>query len=602
MVMTNVSKATPVSAADMGRKEAEEVTQAIKNNFDSLGAMLVQARDRKAYKALGYRSFESYCQNEFGRSVSSAYQIIEDARVLSQLEAKISENYGEEVTLKIPASHLRPLKAVTSIDDKLKAIEYANKLAAGEGKKPTKQHLEIAVFEVSGKRSEEFKAAIEKLGFTKGAQVESVSPIKKDRGIIKSIDKAGLIYVEHYYGGNKAISYHTTELRLLTNEEKPTNPLEGSVATKGDRVLIFAEGLQGKQGTIYIWKEGKTTLVMVDGQDSPTVIAYAEMELIKSEQKKADWQSELVWQEGKNTYHYSPQHQIIYNDQWPHDLSLQADTQKENPVKFIQDWESEFADGLLKALATPARVKTLVIAQVIELPVDEGKKFATDLIDCLQQFLPQQKDTTKTRSLLQENEQLRQQLSEAEVTIQSMVAASISSSPGEAETHSEFLAENRIEEILTPGEPASESDFLGENDTENSSPGDTVELSPEVWERLKNEQDKVNNCLEKNRAKKYDFCGHSGHKMNKKEIDRLDREIDDQYGKLEQLKKFSQLKVGQTICHKREPLILGKIIKLEFSQGGMPLVWVKYYRDGELEKNPNSELVNMIFIVETFGK
>lgn len=96
----------------MGRREAEEVTQLIKDNFDSLGAMLVQARDHKAYKALGYRSFESYCQTEFGKSISSAYQLIEDAKILSQLEAKISESYGEKVTLKFPASHLKPLKAI----------------------------------------------------------------------------------------------------------------------------------------------------------------------------------------------------------------------------------------------------------------------------------------------------------------------------------------------------------------------------------------------------------------------------------------------------------------------------------------------------------
>jgi hypothetical protein len=243
--MTMATTDQPVRLTEMGRTEAEQVTQAIKNNFDSLGAMLVQARDRKAYKALGYRSFEAYCQTEFGKSISSAYQLIEDARILSQLEAKISANYGEEVTLKFPASHLRPLKAVEDVDDKLRVIEYAQKLAAGEGKKPTKQHLEIAVFEISGKRSEDFKSAIQKLGFTKGVQVERVSPHKKERGVVTNIDKSGLIYVELYYGNNKAIPYRATELRILTNEEKPTNPLEGSVASKGDRVLIFAEDLKG---------------------------------------------------------------------------------------------------------------------------------------------------------------------------------------------------------------------------------------------------------------------------------------------------------------------------------------------------------------------
>jgi hypothetical protein len=412
----------PLRLAEMGRKEAEEITENIKENFDSLGAMLIQARDRKAYKALGYRSFESYCQTEFGKSVSSAYQLIEDEKILAQLEAKISENYGEAVTLKIPSSHLRPLKAVQNIDDKLKVIEYAQKLAAGEGKKPTKQHLEIAVFEISGQRSEDFRSAIQKLGFTKGVEVETLSPIKKDRGVITSLDKAGLIYVEHYYGSNKPVPYRATELRLLTNEEKPTNPLEGSVASKGDRVLIFAEGLQGKQGTIYTWEEGKTTLVIVDGQNNPTIIAYAEMELIqKAKPKNADWESELVWESGKNTYYYFPAENKIYSNQWPTGLTLKPYTHSGDPIKFMEHWENKFSPLVIESLVTPERLEALVIKQVIELSVDEGRALATKLIDCLQNFLPN--NTINTTALQQENQLLRKQLTEAEATIQTMVSA-----------------------------------------------------------------------------------------------------------------------------------------------------------------------------------
>jgi len=710
MVMTKPSiEAIRLAGADMGRTEAEQVTQAIKDNFDSLGAMLVIARDRKAYKALGYRSFESYCQTEFGKSISSAYQLIEDAKILSQLEAKISENYGKEVTLKFPASHLRPLKAIEDIEDKLKAIEYAQKLAEGEGKKPTKQHLEIAVFEISGKRSGDYKSAIQKLGFAKGVQVETVSLLKKERGVVKNLDKSGLIYVELYYGNNKAVPYRATELRILTKEEKPTNPLEGSIASKGDRVLIYAEGLQGKQGTIYTWQEGKTALVIIDGQNSPTVIAYAEMELIKKiEPKNADWESELVWEVGKNTYYYFPQEDRIQSNRWPTGLTLKPYTHSGNPVEFMAHWENKFSPLVVESLITPAKLKTLVIAQANELSTDEGREFVTDLIDCLQNFLPQN-DTTKTTTLLQENQRLREQLAEAEAAIQAMInATSIASTLGSPEI-TDFLVGN-TSEISSPGDAATPSDFLAENTSETLSPGDTTaysdwksilisnnfspnyhytddcteeyrgwkiyldpnggfhyvdlnhaekgafccdtdflniefklenedeiikwtkeiinqiedfcpgqlslfptvdevisrvpdieieqELSPEIWERLQNERDKANNNLEQNRANKYKFHGNSGRKKNRKEIEQLERKIDDNYAKLEQLDRFSQFRVGQTICHKRDPITLGKIIKLEFSQGGMPLVWVRYFKEGELEKTPTSELANMIFRVD----
>jgi len=679
MVMATTKPISPpVRPADMTREEAETVTKQIKENFDSLGNMLLAAREQKAYRALGYRSFESYCQSEFGKSSSTAYQAIEDAKVRSQLEARISENYGEDITLKFPSSHLRPLKAVGDLDDKLKVLEYAQKLAAGEGKKPTKQHLEIAVFEISGKRSEDFRAAIQKLGFTKGVQVEAVSPIKKDRGIVTHLDKAGLIYVEHHYGSTKAVPYRATELRILTNEEKPTNPLEGSVASKGDRVLIFAEGLQGQQGTIYTWQEGKTTLVMIDGQKSPTVIAYAELELIKTlEPKNADWESELVWESGKNTYYYFPREDKIYSNRWPVGLTLEPYTHSGSPIDFMKNWETRFSDGVLESLATPANLKTLVLQQAIELPEKEGQEFVSDLIASLLQLFPQP-DTNKTAALLQENERLREQLAEAEAAIEAIVEQTKTTTSAETATGNDYLAEFLLENasdnsniekddwrsVLTTNNFSILSDFWCAsepteiyrdwtiyldspngaitaidlnhplkgsfcrsthdlpdstilkftkkviNQVEDFCPGQLsfnlatspsttpdqieVKLSPEICERLEFERNKATDKINHNQTKKF----NQANKTNKKEIERLDKSTADQQAKLEQLNKFSEFRVGQTICHKRDPLILGKIIKLEFSEGGMPLIWVKYFKDGELEKTPISELVSMIFQVE----
>ena len=388
MVMTTSKPASP-RLADLTRQEAETLTGQIKENFDSLGNMLLAARDRKAYKVLGYRTFESYCQSEFGKSSSTAYQAIEDAKVRSLLEAHISENYGEEVTLKIPSSHLRPLKAVEDIDNKLKAIEFAQKLAANEGKKPTRQHLEIAVFEITGKRSEDFRSAIQKLGFIQGVQVETLSPIKKDRGIVRKIDKLGKIHVEHYYGGNKAIEYDATELRILTKEEKPASPLEGSVAAKGDRVLIFAEGLQSKKGTIYTWNEGKQTLVMVDGQTSPSLIAYAEMELLRPQSHSDGWEDNLTWNTGNNTaYYFTAATDRIHCNKWPVDLYIQPYHSQIGPIKTMEKWEANHSLDLMKALATPANTKLLALTQAVELPDEQGKEFAADLIDSLLQLFP----------------------------------------------------------------------------------------------------------------------------------------------------------------------------------------------------------------------
>ncbi|MEG4290600.1 hypothetical protein Q5692_18985 [Microcoleus sp. C2C3] len=721
------SKPAPPRPADMTREEAETLTQQIKGNFDSLGNMLLAARDRKAYKVLGYRSFESYCKTEFGKSSSTAYQAIEDVKIRSQLEARISENYGEEVTLKFPSSHLRPLKAVEDIDDKLRVIEYAQKLAESEGKKATKQHLEIAIFEISGKRSEDFKNAIQKLGFTKGVQVETLSALKKDRGIVTNIDKAGLIYVELYYGNNKSVPFRATELRILTNEEKPANPLEASITSKGDRVLIFAEGLQGKKGTIYSWKEGKTALVKIDGRDndSPHLIAYAEMETIKkTAPKNATWDTELIWDFGKNTYYFSPEQGTIYSHKWPHDLSIQTppNPKENNPAEFIQNWEEKSVTGLLESYMTPARAKTLALAQAIELPEEEGKKFAADLIASLSQLFPQ--PPSNAESLLQENERLREQIAEAEAAIRAMVSASRASAsleieipePAEAELYflpggypeaeaapgNDFLLENDPE-TSSPGEAAPGKEFLLENDPETSSlwgvaeqanlvkridywkqlletkhfvpipyrldgffkgswrgwkfffhprnsgltiidlandkkemftrcvegdedetiqwvkalinqiedfsPGQlslnlqpvknitssveiAAELPPDISSQIPRIRNKLFSLIEKYEQSKR-FAS------KRKEIENLDGNIKSVQERLKELEKFEHLRIGHTICHQRRPMILGKIIGFDFSQGEMPIVWVKYFKEGELEKTPTSELVSMIFTVNT---
>lgn len=382
----------PAPPTEMGRIEAEAVTQAIKDNFDSLGSMLIQARDRKAYKALGYRTFEGYCKTEFGKSSSNAYRLIEDAKVVAQLEAEISKRYEEPVSLNIPSACLRPLKELPDIGEKLKAIDYAKKLAAAEGEKATKKHLEIAVFEISGKRSEDFRNAIQSLGFTRGVSVEVVKNLKKDRGFITKVDKVGKIHVQLHSGGVNSIPFDASDLRILTDAEKPAIPLNEITASKGDRVLIFAQGLEGKKGTIYTLKPSKQALVIVDGENSPIDIAYAEMELIRgehAEHKDINWDSELVWNAGKNTYYYFPQEDTIYSNIWPQGLALKPHSHEKNPIEFIQNWEDKFAGNLLEALLTPARLKTLALTQAIELPEDEGKEFVADLITSLGQLFPQ---------------------------------------------------------------------------------------------------------------------------------------------------------------------------------------------------------------------
>lgn len=440
--MTVATVDRPVRATEMGVTEAKEITQAIKNNFDSLGAMILQSRDRKAYKALGYRAFETYCKTEFGKSVSQAYQLIEDVKAVAELETEISKQYDEPVTLRIPSSHLRPLKHLPEMGDKLKAIEYAKKLATAEGKTPTKKHVEIAVFEVSGKRSGNFKSAIEGQGFTKGVQVEVTKSLRKDRGFVAKVDKLGKIYVELHNGGAVPISYDLNDLRILGDTEKPAIPASDHTAEKGDKVKIFAKGLEGI-GEIYTWKMGKHAMVKITGEQVPVNIAYAELELIQEKNIEAitvetteniptQWREDSNWTSGENHYYYFARENKIYNTSWPNNITITPNIHtKENPIEFMEDWIHRFAGNVAKSLVSDTEIL--------------------------------------------ENQRLREQLAEAESAIEAIVGMAREQIEILPEAELYFLPGGLPSEISAPGDTATHTDFLVGDAAEISAPGDTAQ-------------------------------------------------------------------------------------------------------------------------------
>ena len=459
--MTAATVDRPAPPVEMGRIEAEAVTQAIKDNFDSLGAMLIQARDRKAYKALGYRSFEGYCKTEFGKSSSNAYRLIEDAKVVAQLEAEISKRYEEPVSLNIPSACLRPLKELPDIGEKLKAIEYAKKLATAEGEKATKKHLEIAVFQINGHRSDDFKSAIESLGFTKGVQVEVTKSLKKDRGFVTKVDKKGKIYIQLYNGGVTSLPYDATDLRILDNTEKPTISASDSTTNKGDKVRIFAKGLEGKTGEIYTWKMGRHALVMVEGESAPVSISYAELELIQDEDIEAitvetienklpQWEENLNWTSGENHYYYFARENKIYNTSWPNNITITPNTHSENPVKFIEDWMQRFAGSVAKSLVSDTEI--LIENQRLREQLVESELAIKAIVNMARQQIKLLSETEQTAEFLVEDAASAASALESAGSTDFLVEdAASTDSVAESEQTAELLVENTLKKS-TPGE------------------------------------------------------------------------------------------------------------------------------------------------------
>lgn len=129
---------------DMTKEEAEAKHAELKAIHSVARSMLLEMRDRKGWKALGYASFEEYGEKEWGYTrqhinrLATAYQIEKSLEPIGSKE--------------IPENHLRPLTAIPEAERQ--AIwDEANRKAEEAGKERTAKMVEEAVAE--------YKAALE---------------------------------------------------------------------------------------------------------------------------------------------------------------------------------------------------------------------------------------------------------------------------------------------------------------------------------------------------------------------------------------------------------------------------------------------------------
>lgn len=67
--------------------EARVLTDRIKASAETLWGLLVEAQQRKAWKALGYPSWREYACAEFGVGQSHAYRLLDQAHVIREIES-----------------------------------------------------------------------------------------------------------------------------------------------------------------------------------------------------------------------------------------------------------------------------------------------------------------------------------------------------------------------------------------------------------------------------------------------------------------------------------------------------------------------------------
>ncbi|MEG4058563.1 MULTISPECIES: hypothetical protein [unclassified Microcoleus] len=475
--MTIATTDRPKLTTQMGRKEAEQITNDIRANFDSLGKMLLEVRERKGFLALGYQSLESYCLTEFGKGKARVYQLIEEAKIEEGITAELAASDSPIKSLKMPGTYLRELKVLETPRQQIEAIAYANKLANNEGKtKATITHLQAAINKLNPKKVEQTKQILKTIGFDKGAEVEVLEGrAKGERGVIRKIDKKG-VHVEFYSGNSMPIAWDVSELKVVPAEERPKRPAMMDTISIGDTVQIFSSNNnKGKTGEIVARINDKQALVLVEG-GRKSEIPYAELERIEIVNETQAQATDLIWAGIWNplsSWYYNAKANEIHSFGCP-DLIFQPQAKCPSPSDWLEKWRQKNIAAIADALLTKDDLAALVVATTSKMSPEQKEAFWGKI--------NVSKSHSEAVGLRIENSELRAQLLEAEAAIQSIVDALETSSPGDTAAQRDFLLEN-TSEISSPGDTAAQTDFLLENTSEISSPGDTA-AQTDSWKQL----------------------------------------------------------------------------------------------------------------------
>lgn len=92
---------------EFSESKAREVTEAIKYAATATYALLYEAYSHKAHKALGYKTWASYVQDEFEMSKSRSYQLIAQAETIKSIEEIVPDG----TDIKLTEAQVRDLKS-----------------------------------------------------------------------------------------------------------------------------------------------------------------------------------------------------------------------------------------------------------------------------------------------------------------------------------------------------------------------------------------------------------------------------------------------------------------------------------------------------------
>lgn len=93
--------------ATISISEAKALTDRIRVAADDLWRLIQQAHDQQAWRVMGYSSWKSYVQTEFGMSSRHSYRLLAQAKVIQALEEDSDPRVTPQLTER-QARHLKP--------------------------------------------------------------------------------------------------------------------------------------------------------------------------------------------------------------------------------------------------------------------------------------------------------------------------------------------------------------------------------------------------------------------------------------------------------------------------------------------------------------
>lgn len=236
---------------EISEEDARHLTDTIKATATATYLLIAEAHRRKAHKALGYETWASYVKEEFNISVGRSYQLIDQAKVIEEIESvapentevKLSEAQARSIKQRLPeiTNTIKENSEKMSPEEAQNFIEDVINQARAKGKEEDKEEKKA-----KKKREEELREAEEE-GYRRGLEAVADSILEQDEEGAKILEAeqnkqigvsadSSFFELEIEGNGKGSLVLNTSQKLALQNFNNTIESLKGLEASRSDLV------------------------------------------------------------------------------------------------------------------------------------------------------------------------------------------------------------------------------------------------------------------------------------------------------------------------------------------------------------------------------